>query len=61
MTCDLCKHHELHPKNDLLCDSCSEMIQRLVVVQGRMDSESPRTPAAAAAASAGTSSWAPQW
>jgi hypothetical protein len=60
MTCDLCKHHELHPKNGLLCESCSDMIQRLVVVQKHLDSQAPRTPAAATAAGAGASSWA-QW
>jgi len=50
MKCDLCKHQDVHSKNELLCDNCAEMIQRLVIVQKRMDSSpEPRMFAAAAA------------
>ncbi len=35
MNCDLCKHEQTQP-NHLLCASCAEMVQRLVVVNQRM-------------------------
>lgn len=38
MKCDLCKHRDVHSKNELLCDDCAEMIRRLLIVQKRMDS-----------------------
>jgi hypothetical protein len=41
MKCDLCGHRELHSKNKLLCESCAEMVQRLLVVQQRIDSMTP--------------------
>jgi hypothetical protein len=56
MKCDLCKHRELHSKNNLLCGSCAEMIQRLVTVQQRMAALEPDK-AAAAAPSGGISAW----
>lgn len=57
MKCDLCKHRELHSKNhNLLCESCAEMIQRLVTVQQRMATLEPQK-AAAAAPSGGLSAW----
>jgi hypothetical protein len=37
MKCDLCKHPAMHSKNDLLCESCAEMILRLLIVKERMD------------------------
>lgn len=60
MKCDLCKHREPHSKNSLLCESCAEMIQRLVVVQKRMEFLLPPKTEAAAAAAGGVSSWV-QW
>jgi hypothetical protein len=60
MKCDLCKHRELHSKNNLLCESCAEMIERLVVVQNRMDSHESHRPKAAAAPATGISPWG-QW
>ncbi len=35
MKCDLCKH-ELATANHLLCGPCTEMVQRLIVVEDRM-------------------------
>ncbi len=35
MKCDLCKHETALP-NTLLCAPCSEMVQRLIVVEGRL-------------------------
>jgi hypothetical protein len=49
MKCDLCEHQDVHSKNELLCEDCAEMIQRLLVVQKRTDSPEPRMFAAAAA------------
>jgi hypothetical protein len=57
MKCDLCNHRELQSTNNLLCESCGEMIQRLVTVQNRMDSHEPRNPDANAAAAAAAPRW----
>ncbi len=35
MKCDLCKHEQTQP-NHLLCTSCTEMVQRLIVIKDRM-------------------------
>jgi hypothetical protein len=49
--CDLCARQHVHSKKSQLCEGCAEMIQRLVIVQQRMDSQEPRVAAAAAGAS----------
>jgi hypothetical protein len=49
MKCDLCKKTNVRSKNSQLCAGCAEMIQRLLVVQQRIDAQSPRIVAAAAA------------
>jgi hypothetical protein len=37
MKCDLCKHEDVHSENSRLCESCAEMVQRLLIVKQRMD------------------------
>jgi hypothetical protein len=49
MKCDLCEHQNMRSKNKLLCEDCAEMIQRLLIVQQRMDSHEPGLAATAAA------------
>ena len=49
MNCDLCKHKEINSANDLLCDGCAEMIQRLLTVQQRMESQQSSLATAVAA------------
>jgi hypothetical protein len=57
MKCDLCKHRELHSKSSLLCESCAEMIQRLLVLQTRMESHDHHEAEVEAAPSNGISAW----
>ena len=52
MKCDLCKHQDMHSANKLLCGSCGEMIQRLLIVQERMAFHEPPMAATAVAQSA---------
>ena len=59
MKCDLC-NNELHSTDNLLCESCGEMIQRLHVVQNRMESYAPERPKAAAAPASWSAAWG-QW
>jgi hypothetical protein len=49
MNCDLCEKRPVRTKKSQLCNSCAEMIQRLIIVQQRMDLPEPRMVAAAAA------------
>jgi hypothetical protein len=49
MKCDLCKHSAVHSKKTLLCESCAEMIQRLLIVRERMEFHEHQMPTAAAA------------
>ena len=49
MKCDLCEKQVVHSKKSPLCEGCAEMIQRLLIVQQRMDSNEPRMTATAAA------------
>jgi hypothetical protein len=49
MNCDLCERQHVHSKKSQLCEGCAEMIQRLVVVKQRMDSQEPCMATAAAA------------
>lgn len=60
MKCDLCEHQNVHSDNNLLCDSCAEMIQRLLAVQEPTEPLKPDETALAAAPSAGMNSWG-QW
>jgi hypothetical protein len=39
MKCELCKHEDVHSENSRLCKSCAEMVQRLLIVKQRMDSQ----------------------
>jgi hypothetical protein len=61
MNCDLCKHWELDLENSFLCEPCAEMIQRLLIVQNRMDSCDRHKSALAVAQSAAISSRWTQW
>jgi hypothetical protein len=49
MKCNLCEKQNVHSKKSQLCGGCAEMIQRLLIVQQRMDSAEPRMAVAAAA------------
>jgi hypothetical protein len=49
MKCDLCKHYDVRSENNLHCESCAEMIQRLLIVQQRMAFHEPPMAAAASA------------
>lgn len=49
MKCDLCNHQDGYSENNLLCEGCTEMIQRLVVVQQRINFHEPQIAATAAA------------
>jgi hypothetical protein len=61
MNCDLCKHRGLDLENGFLCETCAEMIQRLLIAQQRIDScESRKTAAAAEQRAANSLRWA-QW
>jgi hypothetical protein len=57
MECDLCKHGAVYSENNLLCESCAEMIQRLLIVQKHLDTLKPQKAAAAFAPSSGISLW----
>jgi hypothetical protein len=61
MGCDLCKHRDEHSANKLLCKSCGEMIQRLLIVRERMAFHEPQMTATAVAQSAAESFIASQW
>jgi hypothetical protein len=58
--CDLCKHQNVHSDNDLLCESCAEMIERLLAVQEPTETLEPDETALAAAPRTGTEWWC-QW
>ena len=58
--CDLCKHQNVHSDNYLLCNSCAEMIERLLAVQEPTDTLEPDETASAAAPPTGTKRWC-QW
>jgi hypothetical protein len=61
MNCDLCKHWELDLKNRFLCETCAEMIQRLLIAQQCIDScERRKTATAAEQRAANSLRWA-QW
>lgn len=60
MECDLCKRRDLHLGNDLLCENCADMIQRLLSVQKRMGLLKPPEAASAVAPSTVIKSWL-QW
>jgi hypothetical protein len=49
MNCDLCEKQNVHSKESQLCVGCAEMIQRLLIVQKRIDSHEPLMAASAAA------------
>ena len=57
MKCDLCSHRELQATNNLLCESCGEMIQRLLAVQTRMGPPESQNVRAAAAPATKASPW----
>jgi hypothetical protein len=60
MKCYLCEHQGMHSTNKLLCGSCGEMIQRLLIVQERMAFLEP--PLAGTAVAQSTESFfAAQW
>jgi hypothetical protein len=54
MKCDLCQHQDMHSANKLLCESCGEMIQRLLIVQERMAFHEPQLAGTAVAQSVET-------
>jgi hypothetical protein len=60
MKCDLCEHQDMCSANKLLCGSCGEMIQRLLIVQERMAFQEPPLAGTAVAQSA-ESFIAAQW
>jgi hypothetical protein len=41
MKCDLCEHPDVHSQSNLLCECCAKMIERLLIVQQRMDPNHP--------------------